>query len=91
MTRPHLCSMAAAALTVAALTPALSSAQALNLSRYTLSATYAAGVGEASGITFNWDNNSLMLAGGFASGAPTDGGDASVSASNRGGPQSRPV
>lgn len=63
MTRLHLHNVAAAVLSVAALAPALSSAQALNLSRYALSATYSAGVGEASAITYNWDNNSLMIVG----------------------------
>jgi uncharacterized protein YjiK len=52
-----------AALAGAALAPSLSHAQALDLSRYSLSATYHAMVGEASGITYNWDNDSLFIVG----------------------------
>lgn len=52
-----------AALAAAALAPGLSQAQALDLSRYSLSATYHAMVGEASSITYNWDNDSLFIIG----------------------------
>ena len=52
-----------AALAAAALAPSLSQAQALDLSRYSLSATYNAMVSEASSITYNWDNDSLFIVG----------------------------
>ena len=51
-----------AALAVAAFTPSISSAQFLDLSRYSFSARYAQGPAEGSAITYDWDTNSLWIA-----------------------------
>lgn len=51
------------AIAAAALTSPAAQATGLDLSRYSLTATYAAGVGEASAITYNWDNDTLFIVG----------------------------
>ncbi len=55
------CRLAALGVACSVFAPAFAQAGPLDLSRYSLTGTYSAGIHEASGVTYNWDTDTLFV------------------------------